>query len=630
MKRGLATEANLDTPEFQTSCAGLSVDKGGPAHTVNSSRLTDLLSKDGRLVDSPIRIANAVIKGPLDFRYATFPCELYITDSVFNDEVDFSFCNFKCVTSFEGSVFKKGTTFRASHAESYLSISRCAFLDSSVFLDLRVDENLYADSSKFRSADFTRASVSKAVFFRPYNPHYSKPFDRLSENRRPLREGGPVEFVGEVFFDDACFGGTAEFQGARFRGRARFEGIHIGGSIFFYPYGKEAVCFEGEAKFNYADIGRNAYFGNATFMSGADFEGLRVGGYALWGSYLEGPGSFLEALQSRSAGLAEYDDLSGTEHSTPALVEKANPSLVSFCGKADFTRVRLAGPASFRLAHFKAEAKFDGAECQGPVDFRGAVFDGPLSLREARLRSILFNSTPLGVDPQAAAKQFGGSIDLRGLTYELINGNWRELLIEGRSSQSGRATYSRQPYSQMEKVLRAVGHDREADNVYLARRRRECRLMWALVAGRDDGERLPIRQRARRLNSALFDILQRLVFNYGIRPLRLLYFSAVVLLIGVYMFAQPGAVQQRERDERKAVETLSASQAFGLSCRLFIPVVDLPTGQQWTPTENPAPHLERVNLSFAGYAALHRLAGAILVPLGIAALTGLMHRRAKP
>ncbi|MFP5263690.1 MAG: pentapeptide repeat-containing protein [Blastocatellia bacterium] len=613
--------------EFDSSLgAALEPDNSNIALIVHSSWITDLLEKENRTTSKSISISNAIIMGPLDFRYAIFPYELYITDSRFTSEVDFSFATFACVASFEGSKFEKPVTFRAVHAESYFSISRCCFADDSLFLDLQIDENLYADSARFQFVDFTRARVSKAVFFRPYNTRYSKTFDKRKKSNPSHQEGELVEFAGDAFFDDIDFGGTIEFQGAQFRRQARFEGIHIGGSAFFYPYGKKNVCFEGEAMFSYAKIERSAYFGNAAFRGGASFEGIQVGGYAIWGSYIESTNDFQEAQEMRLSGLEEFDDTKDYDSSTSVL--NRDSRMVQFDGKVDLTRARFKGPVSFKFAYFKQEAKFDGAESQGPVDFQGAVFEERVSFCEARFRSVFFNNVLVGKDSQTA-KQFRKSVDLLGFTYDLINGNWLELLTEDNTARSRAITYYRQPYTQLEKVLRAMGHDREADKIYLARRKREFHLMCKQALGISKGEVLPIRQRIQALSSALFDLFQRLLFNYGIRPIRLLWFSLIVLLVGTYMFMQPEAVRHREKDERKPVETLSPSQAFGVSFRLFIPIVDLPTGQQWVPTDRPAPYISAANLSFAGYATLHRLAGIILVPLGIAALTGLMHRRQK-
>jgi hypothetical protein len=72
---------------------------------------------------------------------------------------------------------------------------------------------------------------------------------------------------------------------------------------------------------------------------------------------------------------------------------------------------------------------------------------------------------------------------------------------------------------------------------------------------------------------------------------------------------------------------LTLGEAFGYSLRLFIPVVEIPSGGQWIPSpDEPLPGLR---VSVETYASLHRLAGAILVPLGLAALTGLLLRRDK-
>jgi hypothetical protein len=139
--------------------------------------------------------------------------------------------------------------------------------------------------------------------------------------------------------------------------------------------------------------------------------------------------------------------------------------------------------------------------------------------------------------------------------------------------------------------------------------------------------------------------------------LRLIVLSLLVLIMGSYVFSRPGAVTLKEQKETRAIpelqvrkqillqeqskgpgtiqavgrdlfsHSLTCGEAMGYSLRLFIPVVELLSGARWLPS--PDKSMPVVPLSVEAYASLHRLAGAILVPLGIAALTGLLLRRDK-
>ncbi len=586
------------------------------ARTIPSLWLMELLEESNYTISKPIRISNAIIKGPVLLRYAVFQYELSITGSTFTDEVDLSFATFKRIITFEGSTFQKPPDFRYAHAESYFSISRCFFPDDTAFTDINIDESLYAESTFFGSVSFTRATVGKSAFFRPYNPSMTRPIVNAKQiipacseyDGKPVcTHNAPVHFNGKVTFDDARFGSTVEFKGTQFNGRALFQGVQINGSALFYPYDEICVCFNDQVRFCYTTIKDNADFSAIQCKKEADFENIQIGGLAVWGTYTKG-----QTIAIRK--------------SEPDPDEKKIQFNSRFSGQATFSRACFNGAVSFEGACFEEGAAFDGCKAEGPADFRGTVFKNFVSFCEARFRTVLFRNTLTGKAPEK--KQFMCQVDFRGLSYEFISVAWRELFNEQYAHQvEEEFNYHRQPYSQLENTLRTMGLGREADKVYLVRRKHEARQRWNRVLRKNKGEKLSIWQVLPELLVALFDLFQRLLFNYGIRPLRLLWLSLLVIIVGTYIFAQADAVKNKQREEQQVIENLTYSQALGVSLRLFIPIVDLPTGEQWTPTDKPSPYLKFSNLSFAGYATLHRLAGAILVPLGIAALTGFMHRR---
>src|SRR5881394_3962448 len=90
--------------------------------------------------------------------------------------------------------------------------------------------------------------------------------------------------------------------------------------------------------------------------------------------------------------------------------------------------------------------------------------------------------------------------------------------------------YDRQPYTQLEKVLRAMGQGHAADKVYLMRQHRE---------------RGVIRMRGE-LGTWAFSILYWALGNYGVRPLRLIVFAAALLWAGTMIFHSPGAVSAKD------------------------------------------------------------------------------------
>jgi hypothetical protein len=100
------------------------------------------------------------------------------------------------------------------------------------------------------------------------------------------------------------------------------------------------------------------------------------------------------------------------------------------------------------------------------------------------------------------------------------------------------------------------------------------------------------------------------------------------------IFSTPSAVSPKAQNasiERPNPISISLWNAFGLSFHQFLPV-DLPVEPQWIPSTDPievkvwAGKVWSVWIRPSSYANFLRLAGWVLVPLGIAALTGLLRR----
>jgi hypothetical protein len=177
----------------------------------------------------------------------------------------------------------------------------------------------------------------------------------------------------------------------------------------------------------------------------------------------------------------------------------------------------------------------------------------------------------------------------------------------------------------MERAYRKAGRDREADDVYLSRqfveRRQKCK--------------------NHEYGAWLKSFLHWLVANYGVRPYRLIAVPIVLLVVGMIVFSRPDAARiKREPATATAVSppatpetpVKSAPESEGysrgglaarLSFRIFLPV-EVPLAARWEPSD------QRLvgPIRFSDLATVLKIAGWILVPLGVAALTGLL--RTKP
>jgi hypothetical protein len=231
-------------------------------------------------------------------------------------------------------------------------------------------------------------------------------------------------------------------------------------------------------------------------------------------------------------------------------------------------------------------------------------------------------------------------LNLSGCTYDRIQVNWEPFLkkrdhsfplwkrLLRRRPFSSRIEFDLQPYNQLEGVFRTMGKDREADRIYLQRCRVERDEKWK--RGRHV-------KRMGWVASALYGLFA----NYGVRPIRLAVISSVLVLVGAFVFWQPGAVKPAKDDSAKTAVSLGArptsaqteqtrgtqivplsfAEAAAVSVHQFLPV-DIPLGAEWKPESTVVLPFMRSD----AYASILKIFGWILVPVGIAAITGVLRR----
>lgn len=491
-----------------------------------------------------------------------------------DSDADFSGVHFSCPdspVSFDGARIG---------GDLFLAGAECA--GELIFRGIYVGGQIAAQGAVFnKQVRFNRSSVRGSILFR------SEPDFAL---------GGALFHAGADFIN-AQVGGNADFKGATFGGSdqlALFDGATIGGDALF-----EEITSAGEASFKGVHVGGKTVFDGATFGNKVSFEDAHLDGIATFKS---------------DAGKQPVIQFPGQ-----ACFDNAH-----FRGSAEFTAIHFGDQASFVGAHFERNilfrhvvfnksADFFAAVAERDAGFHQTLFSGPVSFREARFHVVHFSDGTLKSAP-ADQKQFRGNIDLRGFTYERIGVAWGDLL--GKLDP-----HDRQPYRQLEAAIRGAGDDRTADDIYYALRCRENQLLLREIC-----ERRSAGSVSRKLPQLLFDILQRALFHYGVRPYRLLVLTLAVLALGVTIFSSVGAVTNRDKDLRKFdPRSLTFRQAVGVSLNQILPV-EIASGSRWTPTENTFAPL---GISFSACGTCLKLLGWVLVPLGVAALTGLLRRSAK-
>jgi hypothetical protein len=372
--------------------------------------------------------------------------------------------------------------------------------------------------------------------------------------------------------------------------------------------------FSHDVDFSALIVVGDASFLGVQFLDTASFDGASFARRSFFSSAPEAIASCSPPLVTPSPDTYdERESDTATEQDVPTTVKTLFDGSVSFkgahfgglstfepavfSGVADFTGATADAEIKFGRAVFRKEVKFDRVSF-GLIDLDHAFLGGNASFNGASIRS-------LHLSPDFVAKNT--SFDFRGCLYTTLEAKASELTDHFKS-------FDRQPYSQLEKTLRSMGRDRDADEVYLAKRRAETKQHW------DDNNWL-----------GWFGLwIYGSVANYGVAPLRLLFYPIALLALGTAFFTRPGAATIR-RDETNEAHTYSLPptkwEALCLSIRLFLPV-DIPLARRWVVTEqliSVGPTIWGLTIRPTTFATFGlRLAGWVLVPLGIAALSGLL------
>jgi uncharacterized protein YjbI with pentapeptide repeats len=419
-------------------------------------------------------------------------------------------------------------------------------------------------------------------------------------------------FEADADFYWATFKKGVSFKKSTFeKGKADFGRTRIEGDAGF----TEAV-FEQMVIFNGTQIEGAAFFGTTTFKGKAIFTGAQIGNQAIFdGAIFKQRVSFNGAQIEKSAFFR------------PATFEgKVRP--VAFEGETDFMSSRVVCNAEFTLAQFKEKVFFIGALFKADILFDGTVFEKDVNFQNTSFRTCFFER-PLHVPwpeeyEEIPQTQFNGKIDLRGCTYERIypTGIWKELMDR-------LETYDCQPFTQLEETFRKAGEDKLANNVYYKRKIREA----AQIKIWDMKHPLKIWKWAQPF--PLIWMGNRFLWlctKYGLQPWRILLASIIIVVLGSLIFQIDTSIELKQNSEQITIAKIfydvtsdksvphGLCDGFWLSVKFFLPV-EIPFGSEWKPSSKTF-----LRIKFSTYATILKLLGWVLVPVGVAGLTGILKR----
>ena len=414
---------------------------------------------------------------------------------------------------------------------------------------------------------------------------------------------------------------------ARFHGAVTLDGAKIGGTVWLTD-----SIFRGSTSLGYARIAdeltaRNVWFLNPN--SPVNFYGARIGGGAdFGGARFCGPANFILVSVGGNfdASSAEFTNQQDFQNDTNA------PSHYN----ADFGSLNVQGYALFMDAQFRCpRVSFKDATCQR------LFFD----------RVVWPDASALG--GASPNRQRAEGLRLEGLNYHYVrainnqaertpdDSDWHRNHLETwqtlRQILATNAPYSADVYDRLEDFFQRDGESALADDVNVEKRRQERRRVFWPARGADFPHGVISWFKSLALDGLVC---------YGRRPWQALIPSVFFIALGCWAFRfenmtresktreepTPTQIWVKRPEQRPAprlvLARLSRSvlkplrsrspnyHAFWYSLDQFVPLVDLKASDEWWP--------DPLNRFAWHYLVLHKIAGAILIPIALAALGGIV------
>jgi uncharacterized protein YjbI with pentapeptide repeats len=321
---------------------------------------------------------------------------------------------------------------------------------------------------------------------------------------------------------------------------------------------------------------------------------MKVGQSAsLYKAVFEGPANFVRANTTGDffANEAQFKDKKkGAYFSGMKVGQTASVGKAVFEGPVYFVLAEIAGDFVAQAAKFQNTqqgANFNAMKIGGAAHFKDAVFEGPVDFRYADIAWIDLSSPSL----RKAAAQ----VDMQGMTYRYIRAAAKEpeshTALLNLANQSA---YTADVYSNLEEFFKRQGYRAHADRAFIEGKCRERKEFF------HSGEWF----------HWLGSLMLYLLVGYGRHPWQAGIPLVVLVALGCVLFSPEKMELQRTGDAPRVYNR------FWYSLGLFLPVVDLQADKVWKPKADQT--------FLRNYTHVHALLGWILIPIILAALTGLI------
>lgn len=497
-------------------------------------------------------------------------------------------------------------TFNLMKVGGNVYIPKATFSGLVTFFSTEIRGHVEANGAHFRNANFNNMKAGGNVLLPEVK--FSGPVTFISADIRGDLETNGAEFR-DANFSNMKVGGYVNFQRAKFFGEFIFMGAEIKGHVVVHE-----AKFSGEATFMGADIKGNVEATKAEFTNPdkeVGFNNMKVGGdVTFYETNCSGDVNFMNA------------EITGNLTAFQSKFEKSvNFSSMKVSNRAHLMKSSFAGPVLMndaRFLHVTLQGPEAGEKKSVPpfsLDLSRTEIRGELSIRHVTLQQLIASALqvagPTSLENLIIEEELNlnhssfsnisilkvtwpkskNSIRLNGMMYLFISAgveedSWKRLLELVKGS-----VYDANVYTNLETFFRRQGYGDRADEVFVQHKRIERReflkdvhWFWSLL-------------------------LEYLVW-YGRKPELALTWGLVIIFGGSFIFVRKGM------EPKNPNAPPHHYNALWYSLDLFLPIVDLQVANLWAPREDRwfARH----------YVYIHKILGAILIPIGLAAVTGII------
>ena len=401
-----------------------------------------------------------------------------------------------------------------------------------------------------------------------------------------------IHVSGVASLEDVTLDRGVSLAGANFESDVRADGIHFTSASHHAVFRRMRVggvftmqnaVAAGEVHAVGLNIGSSLDFHNTAFQKLVTFKETRVANRVLGTEAYFGHMANFEEMKAHRIVLDKttFTDFVSFRHlHTEFDFWVRDARFLNRTNSVGFSFMEVGGSAIFHDSVFLGPVDLVGMTIRQSLHLVGAKFlntDQPVELRSSRIGQSLMIQRAI----------FNSSVDMIDLTYRhLGTKSWEEGIAE-----LHRIPYLPSLYQQFEEFWRESGDPHSADNVHIAERRREREETSSWVTWG---------------KNAVLDLL----VAYGLKPERAFLWSLGFILIGSIVFRRRGMQLQQPHDGHQFYS------ALWYSVDLFLPFVQLQLAEKWTPinTRRWALH----------YARVHTILGWIMIPIGLAAVTGII------